>query len=332
MIKTYYKKQKKGYRILRDSMKYGIPNFEYGTIWEDPIRGHRVGCLDATNKEDVKKLMKSEKAILAIQDPPYNIKINGVFSNMPVDKYISWSEKWVDNTIDVLKDDASLYIWLGFDIREGFQPLADFMIMMRNKPLKARNIITLRKQRGYGTQKNWMAVRQELLYYVKGKPFFNVQAEYTDIPKKTKGYYKIVGGKLTENIERSKSQYIRAGNVWVDIQQVFYLLEENVEGCYAQKPLKAIERIILASSKEKDLVIDFFSHSGSTLLAAERLNRRCYTMDISPEFCKVTVARLLHYRNTGKTGWGKLKVLNKGKIIAKDSELLGPISLFFRKT
>ena len=42
---------------------------------------------------------------------------------------------------------------------------------------------------------------------------------------------------MTENIERGKSPNIRPGNVWVDIQQVFYRMEENVPGCYAQKPL-----------------------------------------------------------------------------------------------
>ena len=60
---------------------------------------------------------------------------------------------------------------------------------------------------------------------------------------------KEVDGQLTENLERSHSETIRAGNVWVDVQQVFYRMEENVSGCYAQKPLKAVERIVRASSK-----------------------------------------------------------------------------------
>ena len=110
-----------------------------------------------------------------------------------------------------------------------------------------RSFITLRNQRGYGTQKNWMAVRQELLYYVKGSPIFNVDAEYTDIPKILRGYYKEVNGQITENMQRSRSENIRAGNVWVDVQQVFYRMEENVSGCYAQKPLKSIDRIIRAT-------------------------------------------------------------------------------------
>jgi len=305
-----------------------LPNFEYGTIWKDPVSGHRVGCLDASKIEDVEKLMSGKKTTLAIQDPPYNVKINKEFRRNPLKEYISWSKRWIDNTIEVLDKDSSLYIWLGADIRKGFQPLPDFIIMMRKKPLRTRNFITLRNQRGYGTQKNWMAVRQELLYYIKGEPVFNIEAVYTDIPKKTKGYYKEVKGKLTENIERSKSPTIRAGNVWFDIQQVFYLLEENVEGCFAQKPLKAIDRIIRASSKKGNLIIDFFSHSGSTLLVAEMLQRKCYTMDILPAYCKVTVARLLHYRNTGETGWGRTKILKDGKVLADDKDLLGRQSSF----
>ena len=52
----------------------------------------------------------------------------------------------------------------------------------------------MRNQRGYGTQYNWMAIRQELLYYTNGKPKFNVKFRYTDIPKVLKGYYKEIGG------------------------------------------------------------------------------------------------------------------------------------------
>jgi len=148
-----------------------------------------------------------------------------------------------------------------------------------------------------------MAVRQELLYYTRGQPKFNIDAEYTDIPKILRGYYKNVNGRLTENLERSKSGNIRAGNVWVDVQQVFYRMEENVPGCYAQKPLKAIERIIRASSAVGDLVVDFFAHSGTTILGCERLKRRCFICDVDPIFAEITIRRLERYRETGKTGW-----------------------------
>jgi site-specific DNA-methyltransferase (adenine-specific) len=271
-----------------------------GEVWNDPLGKHKVGCLDATDRAAVKDLMAGRSAKLAVHDPPYNLV---AFQEAEVSQFIGWCKQWVDVSIEILHQDSSLYVWLGADQNNGFQPLPDFMLMMRDAPMKPRSFITMRNQRGYGTQKNWMAVRQELLYYVKGNPPFNVEAEYTDIPKILRGYYKEVDGHLTENLERSKSENIRAGNVWVDVQQVFYRMEENVSGCYAQKPLKATERILSASSNKNDLVIDFFAHSGTTLLAAELLDRQCYTADLDPVYCEITIRRLERYRRTRKLGW-----------------------------
>jgi DNA modification methylase len=271
-----------------------------GQIWEDSASGHRIGCLDAASSEDIMRLMDGKKASLAIHDPPYNLV---AFDERPLQDFIQWCSRWVVNTEKVFLPDASLYIWLGADQRDNFQPLPDFMLMMREQPFRTRSFITMRNQRGYGTQKNWMAVRQELLYYVKGEPVFNIEAEYTDIPKILRGYYKEVGGEMTENFQRSNSENIRAGNVWVDIQQVFYRMEENVSGCYAQKPIKCIERIVRASSSSGDIVLDFFAHSGTTLLAAELHNRRCFTIDNDPVFCEIVIRRLEHFRKTGKLGW-----------------------------
>jgi DNA modification methylase len=278
----------------------------YGEVWEDPINRHRVGVLDATKLDDVNHIMAGERTSLMINDPPYNVKVGNAntrnLSKKSLRTYIDFSRKWVRNAITVMEDNAHFYVWMGTDYRDDFQPLPDFMIMMREfEQLKPRNLITMRNQRGYGTQKNWMWVRQELLYYVRGNPDFFVV--YTDIPKVLKGYYKEVNGRLTENLERSKSDTIRPGNVWFDIQQVFYRMEENVPGCYAQKPIKAIERIIESSSREGDLVVDFFAHSGTTLIAGERLGRRVYIFDIDPIFAEITIRRLENYRETGKTGW-----------------------------
>jgi len=271
-----------------------------GEVWVDTVSGHRVGCLDAAKSDDIAKIMDGNRAALAIHDPPYNLV---AFEQRKHQDFTDWCRRWVANTLDWMDRDSSLYVWLGADQKNGFQPLPDFMIMMRSLPVTARSFITMRNQRGYGTQRNWMAVRQELLYYTMGSPAFNVDAEYTDIPKILRGYYKKVNGQVTENIERSKSENIRAGNVWVDVQQVFYRMKENVNGCYAQKPLKSIDRIVQASSNVGDVVVDFFSHSGTTLLACEISQRRCVTIDIDPVFCEMTIRRLEHYRKTTELGW-----------------------------
>ena len=74
-------------------------------------------------------------------------------------------------------------------------------------------------------------------------------------------------------------------------------------GCYAQKPLKAIRRIIESSSNDGEVVLDVFAHSGTTLIAAEHLNRQAVTIDIHPIFAELTIRRLERFRETGKTGW-----------------------------
>jgi len=271
-----------------------------GKIWEDPSGKHKVGCLDASDESQIKLLFGTKRAVSAIHDPPYNFV---AFKERELERFINWCKKWIDNTYQILTPNSSLYIWLGADQKYHFQPLPQFIQMMSDTRFNSRSFITMRNQRGYGTQQNWMSVRQELLYYIKGKPDFNTEAEYTEIPKVLKGYYKTINGEKTENLERSKSKFIRAGNVWIDIQQIFYRMEENVNSCYAQKPIKSIRRIIDASSKRNDLITDFFSHSGTTLIAAELSNRRCYTIDNDPVFCEITIRRLERLRTKGLTGW-----------------------------
>ncbi|HKK21983.1 MAG TPA: site-specific DNA-methyltransferase [candidate division Zixibacteria bacterium] len=269
-----------------------------GEIWHDPQGRHTVACGDACDSTLIGRLFRGKRAALAVQDPPYNLVM---FERQSVASFVDWCRVWVDNTWKILADDGALYVWLGADQTDHFQPLPQFLAMMAETRFTSRSFVTMRNQRGYGTQKNWMAVRQELLYYTKGDPEFEVQ--YTEIPKTVRGYYKEIDGVLTENGERGKSPTIRPGNVWIDIQQVFYRMEENVSGCYGQKPLKALERIIAASSRDGETVTDFFSHSGSTLLACERTGRKCITLDIDPIFAEISIRRLERFRRTGKTGW-----------------------------
>lgn len=57
------------------------------------------------------------------------------------------------------------------------------------------------------------------------------------------------------------------------------------------KPLELIAQQMSNSSLKNDLIIDPFVGSGSTILAAEQLNRRCYAMDIAPKYCEVAIDR-----------------------------------------
>jgi DNA modification methylase len=280
----------------------------YGEKWTDPEGRHSVSVIDATDAVAVRDAIGSAAPSACIADPPYNVVVGArntaALGQVSQTEYDEFTRMWLDAVLPNTADKASLYVWLGADMRNGFHPLPEFCLEMRDRPeWGARNWITVRNQRGYGTQMNWMWVRQELLYYAKNKPTFNIDAEYTDIPKTLKGYYKDVGGVRTDNTERGKGNTIRAGNVWVDIQQVFYRLHENVPGCYAQKPFKSVERLIKAATNQGDVVVDPFSHSGTTLVAAESLGRRCLTFDLDPIYAEISIRRLERYRKTGQLGW-----------------------------
>ena len=51
------------------------------------------------------------------------------------------------------------------------------------------------------------------------------------------------------------------------------------------------------------MVTDFFSHSGTTLIATELLGRKCITFAYDPVFCEITLRLLEHYREKNKNGW-----------------------------
>ena len=64
------------------------------------------------------------------------------------------------------------------------------------------------------------------------------------------------------------------------------------------KPISLIQRCIEWSSRPKQLIIDPFGGSGSTLIAAEKTRRTCYTIEMDPHYCDVIIKRWEDY--TGK--------------------------------
>lgn len=81
------------------------------------------------------------------------------------------------------------------------------------------------------------------------------------------------------------------GNLWDDIPRIQSNSEEAL-GYPTQKPIALLERILLASSNEKDVVLDAFCGCGTTLVAAQKLKRSWLGIDISPTACRVMADRL----------------------------------------
>ena len=64
-----------------------------------------------------------------------------------------------------------------------------------------------------------------------------------------------------------------------------------------QKPIALSSRAIKYSSVKDDLIVDWFGGSGSTLMACEQLNRKCFMMEIDPIYCDVIIKRWEQYTN-----------------------------------
>jgi DNA modification methylase len=64
------------------------------------------------------------------------------------------------------------------------------------------------------------------------------------------------------------------------------------------KPVELVERALRNSSKTKDIVLDPFGGSGSTLIAAEKTGRRCRMMELDPKYVDTIIRRWQDY--TGK--------------------------------
>ena len=62
------------------------------------------------------------------------------------------------------------------------------------------------------------------------------------------------------------------------------------------KPIPLIGYLINNSSKKADIVFDFFLGSGTTLIAAEQLDRRCFGCELDPKYCDVIVDRYRKYK------------------------------------
>ena len=58
-----------------------------------------------------------------------------------------------------------------------------------------------------------------------------------------------------------------------------------------QKPVELAIRALTYSSRVGDNVLDLFGGSGSTMLACQQLDRKCYTMEMDPAYCDVIVGR-----------------------------------------
>tara|TARA_Y100000310_G_scaffold329694_1_gene400020 strand:+ start:609 stop:1358 length:750 start_codon:yes stop_codon:yes gene_type:complete len=236
--------------------------------------------------EELKKLPDNSIDLIVV-DPPYGINYKDWDK---LDNFIKFTEAWVKECFRILKDDGSFYSFMDW------RNVSEFKLLL-DKYGTIKNWITWHRTKGRNSSDNYKSTKEEILYYIKGKKYkWNEQK----MLKKHVFPYKKDGkprGWFT-NEDGIKCRWTGLGNVWF-YTVPFWNMPEYVKHP-SQKPEMMIERIILSSSNEGDIVLDPFVGSGTTCVVAKKLNRSYIGIEISEEYCKTAETRIKAIRINNK--------------------------------
>lgn len=192
----------------------------------------------------------------------------------------------------VLKKGGSLYLF-------GKDNCIDFINYEQHLHLN-RRIIWYQPSRLAQGRLNFTNNYDLIAYFSKGKPnTFNLddirveQLVELEHRKRCENVPSVKDGKYGKTKFNDKGK--NPGDVWGDIKQLTYKSKELVSReCLntIQKPEKLIERLVLASSNEGDLVLDPFSGVGTTAVVCKKLNRNFIGFEINEEYVNLSKTRL----------------------------------------
>jgi site-specific DNA-methyltransferase (adenine-specific) len=129
-------------------------------------------------------------------------------------------------------------------------------------------------------KKGWPKKHDTILFYVKDFERFNFYPDPVRIPYESTGGYISSGRKIVNGKEYKVNPLGKVPEDWWFISALNRQSSERL-GYPTQKPLSLLERILAASSKESDWILDPFAGCGTTIAAAEKLNRKWIGIDIT---------------------------------------------------
>jgi DNA modification methylase len=178
---------------------------------------------------------------------------------------------------------------------EGWEPIRDYLLEQR---LKAGwDIPTMKRIAGHSDlyrdhwtcKSQWnMPTKEVYLTFQKWCIENNVSAfkkEYEELKKE----YEELKKEYYSTRAYFNNIHDNFNNVWKFERH----LRQGDEGGHATpKPIPLCERVIKSSCPDKGLVLDAFLGSGSTMVAAHQLKRKCYGMELEPKYCQVIIDRM----------------------------------------
>lgn len=240
------------------------PVSKRGDVW---ILGeHRVLCGDSTMLADVEKLMDGQLADMSFMDPPYNVD----YGNNAKDKMRGKDRRIMNDALG-----EQFYQFL-------YDACVNLLLVTKGACYVAMSSSEL-----HTLQKAWLdAGGKWSTFIIWAKNTFTLgRADYQ------RQYEPILYG------WRDGTDHFWCGDR--DQSDVWNFNKPAKNDLHpTMKPVELVERAIRNSSKTRDIVIDLFGGSGSTLIAAEKTGRRCFMIELDPKYVDVIVTRW--EQHTGK--------------------------------
>lgn len=259
------------------------PKSQLGDLYK--LGQHYLMCGDATIPEHMNKLISGSTIDLVVTDPPYNndyVSKTGGMMNDNMDKG-SFKKFLVDafRLADThLKRGGAFYIWHADSSGGEFRnACVDVGWQVRQCLIWAKNGLVMGRQ-------DYQWQHEPCLYGWKsgaGHYFINDRSFTTVFEENDVGKLKV--HELREIVRSSMESAEGTTSVFHENKP---LRNDNHP---TMKPIKLMGRLINNSSRAGESILDSFGGSGSTLIAAEQLGRRCFMMELDPRYVDVIIDR-----------------------------------------
>jgi site-specific DNA-methyltransferase (adenine-specific) len=296
----------------------------------------KYGVLYQGDCLDLLRSLPDSCADLVFADPPFNLgKDYGkdVSDRMKSDEYLAWSNQWLSESIRVLKQGGSLFI---FNLPKW---CIEYGAYLNRQGMHFRHWIACRMPKAFPRGQRMSPAHYGLLYYTKGEPaVFNKIYTPIQVCRHCGGEIRDYGGhrkKLNakginlmdvldapEDVwedastsDTSETLWALAEEMWTDIPPVRHR-QHKTRGANELAPIM-LERIIAMASNPGQIVIDPFGGSGTTFYAAEKLHRYWLGTEIGD--VEPAVQRLTNLANGQVEHWESARGKKRVKTQQKES-------------
>lgn len=258
-----------------------------------------LGCNDVL---DFIKTMPKDSVKLIVTSPPYNIG-KSYEQKMELQDYLNWQEDVLKECMRILRPDGSICWQVGNFIEDGeVFPLDVYFyeIFKKKLGLKLRNRIIWHFEHGLHASKRLSGRYETVIWFTKSNEYtFNLDP--IRVPQKYPGKRSYKGdnkGKPSSNpLGKNPSDIWKIvlqdweKEIWTIPNVKSNHIEKTIHPC--QFPIELVERLILALTKENDMVFDPFSGVGSSMVASVINNRRAIGVDKEKEYTDLAYKRII---------------------------------------